>query len=105
MHGNVICRKQKEILKETQNFYENLYPSKEEELINVNLDESLNNFEIPKLDYNIASNLEKKFSVSEVGEVLKEMKNNKSPRSDGFTTEFFKFFWGGSKTFHNKGYK
>ena len=26
-------------------------------------------------------------------QVLKEMKNNKSPDSDGFTAEFFKFFW------------
>ena len=25
---------------------------------------------------------------------MKRMKNNKSPGSDGLTTEFFKFFWG-----------
>lgn len=28
-----------------------------------------------------------------VSHVLKKMSNNKSPGSDGFTTEFFKVFW------------
>ena len=25
--------------------------------------------------------------------IIKEFKNNKSPRTDGFTSEFYKFFW------------
>ena len=32
-------------------------------------------------------------SDSEIYTVLKNMKNNKSPGSDGFTVEFYKFFW------------
>ena len=35
----------------------------------------------------------------EVLEVLKNMKNNKSPESDGFTAEFYKFFWNDLKTY------
>ena len=33
------------------------------------------------------------FSEREVLEVLKNMKSNKSPGSDGFTVEIFLFFW------------
>ena len=32
-------------------------------------------------------------SLDECTMVLKMMKNGKSPGSDGFTTEFYKFFW------------
>ena len=35
-------------------------------------------------------------------EALKEMKNNKSPGSDGITTEFYKIFWTTIKTFYIK---
>jgi hypothetical protein len=32
-------------------------------------------------------------SFKECGESLKLMKNGKSPGSDGFTVDFYKFFW------------
>lgn len=32
-------------------------------------------------------------SFKECGEALKQMSNGKSPGSDGFTTDFYKFFW------------
>ena len=35
----------------------------------------------------------KKITYEEAGTVLKNMKNNKSPGSDGYTVEFFKLFW------------
>ena len=31
--------------------------------------------------------------LSEIGIALKNMKNDKTPGQDGFTSEFFKFFW------------
>ena len=37
--------------------------------------------------------MEGKITYEEAGTVLKNMKNNKSPGSDGYTVEFFKFFW------------
>ena len=41
-------------------------------------------------------------SVLECGKSLQALKNNKSPGSDGFTTEFYKFFWPDIKHFvHN----
>ena len=38
----------------------------------------------------------------ESGKALKEMKNQKSPRSDGLTTEFYKIFWEDIKQFYVK---
>lgn len=37
--------------------------------------------------------LEGKINYSELANALRNMKNNKSPGQDGFTVEFFKFFW------------
>ena len=36
--------------------------------------------------------MDENISEKEVLEVLKNMKNNKSPGSDGFTAEFYNFF-------------
>ena len=38
-------------------------------------------------------NLEGPLTLQEALESLKQMKNNKSPGMDGFTVEFYKFFW------------
>ena len=38
-------------------------------------------------------NIEGPITIEEAGITLKNMPNNKSPGSTGFTTEFFKFFW------------
>lgn len=43
--------------------------------------------------------MDRKISENEIYEVLKNMKNNKSPGSDGYTVEFFKFFWVDLKEF------
>jgi hypothetical protein len=37
--------------------------------------------------------LEGNLLFKECGESLKLMKNDKSPGSDGFTVDFYKFFW------------
>ena len=37
-----------------------------------------------------------------VSHVLKSMKNNKSPGSDGFTAEFYMFFWADLKNYITK---
>ena len=38
-------------------------------------------------------------TLTEAGKILKEMINNKPPGPDGFTTEFYKFFWRDIGTF------
>ena len=32
-------------------------------------------------------------TIEELGLALNQLPNNKSPGSDGFTSEFYKFFW------------
>ena len=48
---------------------------------------------MPKLNNNQKLSLEGEITHSEAFDILKGMKSNKSPGSDGFTVEFFKGFW------------
>ena len=43
--------------------------------------------------------IERKITLEEAGVILKNMKNNKSPGSTGFTAESYKFFLERSWTF------
>ena len=80
------------IRKEVLSFYKNLYLSKEENIQNVNLDMLLDD-NTPKHTEVEANSIEGEITYFEATKFLKKMQNNKSPGSDGFTTEFFKFFW------------
>ena len=80
------------IKKEVFNFYDKLYSSNESNIKNVDLDKKLKP-ENNKLSEDQASNLEGPISLKEAASYLFKMKNNKSPGSSGFTTEFYKFFW------------
>ena len=108
--GNHIT-KQEDILIEVKNFYKKLYGSpnenKEQEPEIKNLLNSINNN--PKLSEKDKNCLEGELTESEILAVLKKMKNNKSPGSDGFTVEFFKFFYNDLKVFIrksiNEGYR
>ena len=57
---------------------------------------------IPKLKEAKKGACDQALSIKECGKALNEMENNKSPRCDGFTVEFYKFFWDKIKIFlHN----
>ena len=79
-----------EILSEQENFYKNLYSSR--------LRENKGNSEI-FFQHNVKLTEEQKnlcegnLSFKECSAALKMMKNGKSPGSDGFTVDFYKFFW------------
>ena len=85
---------QSDIVKETKYFYEHLY-KQEEQINDVNLEKNIiqEQKSIPKLTEEQCNSLEGKISKDEVLSTLKRMKNGTSPGSDGFTVEFFKFFW------------
>ena len=83
---------QKPILKEIARFYEQLYSSRDHELNNVNLNDLINH-PVPKLSKEESQLLEGKLTYDEVVKAVKSMKNGKSPGTDGFTSEFYKFFW------------
>lgn len=56
--------------------------------------EKLNSYDIPKLNKQESDLLGGPLNKLEVYNFLKNMKNDKSPGPDGFTSEFFKFIFG-----------
>jgi exonuclease III/uncharacterized protein (UPF0305 family) len=84
-----VLNEQKEVEKEVNDFYESLY-----EQTNVD-DCEISDLtqELPTLSEDLASSLEGEITLFEASLQLKEMKNLKSPGSDGFQADFFKFFW------------
>ena len=80
-----------DILNCQKRFYEKLYDTTniiDERTINSISGENYN-----KLSNVDAEKLEGEILYSELTQALKNMKNDKSPGLDGFTVEFFKFFW------------
>ena len=80
-----------DILKCQTDFYKDLYKQVNFE-DNVSIHSVLGENE-NKLSDEESQDLEGEIKYSELGTALKNMKNNKSPGLDGFTVEFFKFFW------------
>ena len=83
-----------DILKEQKKFYQDLYTSKTS---NVNT-ESINTFFEHKDTFRILSDgesysIESPITIEECYKSLKNMSANKSPGSDGFTAEFYLYFW------------
>ena len=48
---------------------------------------------IPKLSKGIAATCETDITLDQCSKALGELANDKSPGSDGFNAEFFKYFW------------
>lgn len=91
----------KEILNAQKEFYELLYYSKGTRL-NEESEKSFfdnSNPFINKLSDEDATLCEGKLSLDECLISLKNMQNDKSPGSDGFSSEFYKFFWRDLGTF------
>ena len=87
VNGNLITN-QKSILEEEKTFYKNLYSQKEQANSNTDFfDDSL-----PKLNEIESNSCEGLITNHECVKAIKEMKNQKSPGSDGITTEFYKIF-------------
>ena len=90
-NGTVITN-QKCILENISDFYKNLYRSRDDVIEDVNLS-TLIDRNIYKLRDSEAEHLEGKITNDELLKALKQMKNYKLPGTDGFTVEFYKFFW------------
>ena len=85
---------QHEILEEAKHFYQKLYSSRDQSLNQVDLEDELKQYTIPKLNLSESNSLEGQITIDEAAQALKSMKNNRSPGSDGFGADFFKAFWG-----------
>ena len=88
---NKILNNHEDIMNETKSFYQNLYEKKPIE--NVNLNNLLSTYNIPKLSNIQKNQLEGLLTYEECQNTLKNMNNDKSPGNSGFTVEFYKFFW------------
>ena len=83
---------QKQILDEVKSFYASLYSkSKCIESDNSN-DDFLNDLHIPTLNDQQSDAIEGEISIQEAALVLKNMKNNRSPGTSGFSADFYKVF-------------
>ena len=90
-NSGLILTGQRDILNEAQSFYENLYSFKEVE--EPELSQIINKDTIETLNAEENKSLEGEITLEEATFALRNFKNNKSPGTDGFTTEFLKFFW------------
>ena len=91
------CLSTEEILNSQKTYFRNLYS--DNNIIDNKSVETLIGENPLKLTENEADLLEGDIKYSELAEALKNMKNSKTPGSDGFTAEFFKFFWPDLKHF------
>ena len=91
-----IITEQSEILKAEKQFYEKPYSSQilpDSETSEKHAKHFTDSTHIPKISEEFKEMCDSVLMESEVLNSLKNLKNNKSPGSDGLTAEFFKFFW------------
>ena len=81
----------KEILNEERNFFKELYSSRN---VDPNSEEFSDFFNVVfQLPEEMASTCEGEITLAECTKASSVMQNNKSPGSDGLTTEFYPAFW------------
>ena len=78
------------ILFELKDYYKQLYTESDAE---INIDDYLENIDIPLLKSNQADICEGPISCIEMDSAINSMKLNKSPGSDRLTVEFYCKFW------------
>ena len=84
---------QEGIIDQQYNFYNKLYTTKISEKIDTRFNEFLKKEDIPQLNELDKEICESVLTLEECAKALQKLPNNKSPGSDGFTTNFYKFFW------------
>ena len=87
-NGNIITN-ERDIESEVKDFFSKLYDEKC--VTDVEIKDIID--ELPTFSELEQKSLEGTITLKEASIALKNMQNNKSPGSDGFTVEFFKFFW------------
>lgn len=82
------------ILDEERKFYKKLYTSTLDGGDSSGIETTfLPKLSIPKLDHYDKEFCDSDLNIDECAKALKDMPNDKSPGSDGLTTNFYKFFW------------
>lgn len=83
----------KEILKEQKRFYQSLYSSQNPQVNDPKFKVFFDNDKVEKLNDEQRKNCEGLLTENECWNALKCFLKNKSPGNDGFTAEFYSFFW------------
>ena len=84
---------QEDILQAQKEFYEDLYSSKVDQSKENNLNLFLKPENINRISHVQRASCEGEITDEEVKKVIKHMKNDKTPGTDGFPIEFYKVFW------------
>ena len=79
-------------MKETENFYQNLYENKDEKIEKNDIEQYMNDSNMTKLNNEEANRIEGMLTYKEISDILYNMKHDKIPGLSGFSTEFFKGF-------------
>ena len=87
------------IFKELESYYKQLYKYQKIDTKNI---EQFNKNINKKLTEDEKNSIKGPVSEYECASALKAMQNNKSPGSDGITTEFYKLFWSDIKSYYVK---
>ena len=89
-----ILTESSDILNEQYRFYNELYSLHiENEKHTAEAEDIFLKNNVPQLTDEDIKHCEGAITYSECTRALKDMKNNKTPGSDGFSVEFYKFFW------------
>ena len=89
----------KQIEKELENFYNNMYTSKKDlnsdpKSENECFESFVEGIKIPQLNTEERDSLEHDFTYKELKEAVSSFSDNKTPGEDGFTKEFYESFYG-----------
>jgi len=82
-----------QILEEEKRFYSELYTKPTDRTETFADNPFLNNASLPVVSPALACSCDMDITLEECKKALDQMPNNKSPGSDGFTVEFYTFFW------------
>lgn len=92
LQDETTTNNEKLILESIESYYEDLYTS-DNTFSQTDYDELVNDLQIPTLSDEDRDNLEGLLSYEECEKVLETFKSDKAPGEDGFTAEFYKFFF------------
>ena len=93
------------ILNEQKLFYSNLYSSKRLAPLTQEITDFIQTNTHTPLSELQKTNLDREITEEEIETVIKEMKKNKTPGTDGFPIEFYIFFWLDLKIFMLSSFK
>ena len=88
-----VQRNAKQILEEEERFFRGIYESKNTSPETENFKHFFESVNLETLNDEEADSCEGPLTIKECAEALSKFQNNKTPGSDGFTIEFYRYFW------------